>query len=190
MRHWFHRLPVYVLFSLLSDRFLYLALAIFTGMRRGEILGLKWEDVDIHNNTISVIRNATYTNNQPHVGAPKTKSGERIIPIMPYLLNYLLPLKSSGFIIGNGETPITLTRFKTIFKRIKAKVDLRQATSHSFRHTLGTLLFSSGADVKTIQGILGQRDFKTTADRYIHPVEQNKQAAIMKMNQLFIASAS
>ena len=56
-----------------------------------------------------------------------------------------------------------------MMKRINASVDLHEATSHVFRHTIGTMLNDTGADVKTIQSILGQSDFKTTMDRYVHP---------------------
>lgn len=163
---------------------LYLALLIYTGMRRGEILGLRWEDIDLVNNVIHVINNTTYVNNQPIEGDPKTDSGTRDIPIMSPLLKYLLPLKNSGYVIENkreADKPITLTMFKTIFKHIQNAGNLYGATSHTFRHTMGTLLNDAGADVKTIQGILGQKDYKTTMERYVHPVEKRKHEAVEKM---------
>ena len=61
------------------------------------------------------------------------------------------------------------------------------ATSHTFRHTLGTLLNDAGADVKTIQGILGQKDYKTTMDRYVHPVEKRKHEAVGKISDMLSA---
>lgn len=164
----------------------YLALLIFTGMRRGEVLGLRFEDIDLMNNELSVSRNVTYAENQPHISTPKTKSGFRTIPILPGLLPYLLPLKEQGFVIGDGETPLTNTQFRTLFRHIQEKVDLHGATSHTFRHTMGTFLNDTGADVKTIQGILGQKDYKTTMDRYVHPVETRKQEAANRVNELLI----
>jgi len=170
---------------------LYLALAIYTGMRRGEVLGLRWEDIDLSENVIHVVRNVTYVNNQPIVGTPKTQSGTRDVPIMPPLLKYLLPLKDDGYLIQNTrnkENPITLTMFKTMFKHIQNASDLNGATSHTFRHTLGTLLNDAGADVKTIQGILGQKDYKTTMDRYVHPVEKRKHEAVNKIGDMLSVS--
>ena len=165
----------------------FMAPVLYTGMRRGEVLGLRWEDVDLSGNVIHVERNVTYTNNQPIVGTPKTSSGMRDVPIMPPLLKYLLPLKNSGYIIANkreADKPITLTMFKTMFGHIQSVSDLGGATSHTFRHTLGTLLNDAGADVKTIQGILGQKDCKTTMERYVHPVEKRKHEAVSKVGNM------
>ena len=165
---------------------LYLALVIFTGMRRGEVLALRWEDIDLTENTISVQRNATYTNNQPFIGTPKTKNGFRTVPISPNLLSNLLPLGEKGYIISGGdpEKPLTLTAFRCMMKRINDTIDLCGATSHVFRHTIGTMLNDTGADVKTIQSILGQSDFKTTMDRYVHPRDSRKQEAIKNVSLL------
>ena len=165
---------------------LYLALVIYTGMRRGEVLALRWEDVDLVENVISVQRNTTYTNNQPLIGTPKTKSGFRTVPIIPDLLSYLVPMGEKGYIIsGNDpEKPLTLTAFRCMMKRINSTIDLHKATSHVFRHTIGTMLNDTGADVKTIQSILGQSDFKTTMDRYVHPRDDRKQEAIKNVSLL------
>ena len=167
------------------DRF-YLALVIFTGMRRGEVLGLRWEDVDLEENVLHVQRNVTYTNNQPFVGTPKTNSGFREVPIIPDLLSFLLPMGEKGFVVSqkDPEKPLTLTAFRCMMKRINASVDLHGATSHVFRHTIGTMLNDTGADVKTIQSILGQSDFKTTMDRYVHPRDNKKQEAIKNVSLL------
>lgn len=69
-------------------------------------------------------------------------------------------------------------------KRIHNTIDLHGATAHVFRHTMGTMLNDANADVKTIQSILGQSDFKTTMDRYVHPREEKKKEAIKKVGLL------
>ena len=168
-----------------TDR-LYLSIVIFTGMRKGEVLGLRWEDFDLMENVIHVQRNATYTNNQPFLGTPKTRSGYRDVPIIPDLFAHLLPMGEKGFVVSqkDPEKPLTLTAFRCMMKRINASVDLHGATSHVFRHTIGTMLNDTGADVKTIQSILGQSDFKTTMDRYVHPRDNKKQEAIKNVSLL------
>ena len=166
-----------------QDR-LFLALLIFTGARRGEILGLQWQDIDLAANEIHIRRNATYANNQATVGTPKTKSGFRDIPLFPDLLTYLLPVKESGYVIGGNDNPISLIAFRRMWERIEKTIDLHGATPHVFRHTMGTLLNDVGADVKTIQSVLGQRDFKTTADRYVHSRNERKQEAALKVSCL------
>lgn len=89
---------------------LYLSLIIFTGMRRGEVLALRWEDIDFEENVINVQRNVTYTNNQPFIGSPKTNSGYRAVPILNELLSFLSPYEESGFIVfgADSESPMTL----------------------------------------------------------------------------------
>ena len=165
---------------------LYLSLVIFTGMRRGEVLALRWEDIDLDENVIHVQRNVTYTNNQPFIGSPKTQSGYRSVPILEDLLSFLTPYEKKGYIVfgADFETPMTLQAFRCMEYRIQKVVDLHGATAHVFRHTMGTMLNDANADVKTIQSILGQSDYKTTMDRYVHPRENKKQEAIIKVGLL------
>ena len=162
----------------------YLALVVFTGARKGEILGLQWGDVDLANNVIHIRRNVTTTSNQPIIGTPKTKAGYRDIPILQGLREYLKGGEPSCYIVGGRDKPITGCEHTRMMQRIKAKIDLQGATSHCFRHTFGTLLNDVGANVKTIQAILGQTDFKTTADRYVHPRHERETEAASKVNDM------
>ena len=135
---------------------------------------------------INVQRNVTYTNNQPFIGSPKTQSGYRSVPILDNLLTFLAPYEKSGYIVfgSDSETPMTLQAFRCMEYRIQKTIDLHGATAHVFRHTMGTMLNDTNADVKTIQSILGQSDYKTTMDRYVHPRENKKQEAIKKVSLL------
>ena len=162
------------------------ALLIFTGMRRGEVLGLKWEDVDFKNGVIHVERNVTFPRgrNEPLVGTTKTESGVRDIPILPMLLDYLKPMGTTGYIVGNGETPNTLSIVRRRNERINRLIDMHGATPHVFRHSFATMLYDAGADIKTIQSIMGQSDYKTTADRYCHPREDRKHTAANAVNAM------
>ena len=169
---------------------LYLAIVVFTGMRRGEVLGLRWEDIDKQTNEIHVRRNVTHTINKPIIGTPKTEKGERDIPIIEGLLKYLTPMKSSGYIISHDKTPeepLTLSAFKNMWKRIKSTIDVHGITSHDFRHTLGTMLNNEGVDTKTIQAIIGHADFNTTMNIYVHADESKKQEGMKKLGDKLIA---
>lgn len=165
----------------------YMALAIFTGMRRGEIIGLKWGDIDLEENILHVRRNVTFPKgtNDPYIGTTKTESGVRDIPIMPMLLDYLTPGgEPDAYVVGDEKKPITFSIHRRMMERIRRTIDLHGASSHVFRHSFATMLNDAGASVKTIQSIIGQKDFKTTADRYCHARDNKKQEAVEGVDRL------
>lgn len=144
-----------------------ICLLLLTGMRRGEVLGLRWEDLDIEDGLIHVRRNVTFPQNQPHIGTPKTKKGERSIPLEPVLWELLQPAQKEGFIIG-GDKPITHMVFRRSWERISKKVNLYGASPHIFRHSYLTLANNAGVDPKTLQAIGGHADITTTMNTYVH----------------------
>ena len=145
----------------------FIAILALTGMRRGEALALRWEDIDFQEKTIRVSRNVTYPDNNPIVGTPKSKSGFRVIPLDDRLSGFLAPFQSSGYILG-GERPPTKSSFTKMWSRISRQIDLHGATPHIFRHTYATLLNGAGVPIKTIQSILGHADISTTMNVYTH----------------------
>lgn len=162
----------------------FISLVLFTGMRRGEVLGLRWEDINVEEGMISVSRAVSYTTNQPILSTPKTKNGIRKIPLDPQLLRLLQPLESTGFIIG-GETPLTKTVFVRMFNQIREKIDLHGATPHVFRHSYLSMLNQAGVDPKTIQAIGGHGNIMMTFNRYVHSDEKQIALAGKKFNTLF-----
>lgn len=108
-----------------------MALLLFTGMRRGEVLGLRWEDLDFKTGFITVRRNATYAHNQAEVTTPKTSNGFRSLPLYAQLAEMLGTPKKSGYIIGEQKTPITGTAYQCMFEKIRKAVDLHGATAHA-----------------------------------------------------------
>ena len=150
----------------------FLALCLFTAMRRGEVLGLRWED--IFSGLIHVKRNVTHPQkNRPSITTPKTKAGIRTIPIIEPLQKALSPFEESGFIIG-GDEPITMTMYNTIWKHINESINMHGATPHTLRHSYLTYAVGATTDFKTIQGISGHSDVFTLMNRYAHPQETKK----------------
>ena len=168
----------------------FLALLIYTGMRRGEILGLMWDDIDLEENVIHVRRNVTYPSgqNDPVIGTTKTRSGVRDIPIIPDLPKYITPFGKGQFVMGEGKNPVTMSINRRRMERINRVINLHGATPHVFRHSFATMLNDSGASIKTIQSIIGQSDFKTTADRCCHARDSSKQKAVQDLNQLLTSN--
>lgn len=161
-----------------------MALLLLTGCRRGEVLGLRWEDIDVTSCLIHVQRNVTYVKNQPSVGTPKTEKGKRFIPLDAQLLSLLTPVQTTGYIIGGGDMPISRMSFRRQWERIEKNVNLHSATAHVFRHSYLTMLAGTGVDVKTLQTIGGHADIQTTMNRYVHPVTSNIIDAGSRMSKL------
>lgn len=160
-----------------------LALFCFTGMRRGEVAGLRWEDIDFDAKLIHVNRNVIYPENNPIISTPKTKKGYRTIPLDERLLQYLLPAQDEGFVLG-GEKPYKKSKFDSVWKRIGEIIDLHGARFHVFRHTYATLLNNAGVDYKTIQSIMGHANITTTMNIYTHTHDENIVAAGTKFAAL------
>lgn len=151
----------------------FLAFLCFTGMRRGEILGLKWEN--IKENTIHVCSEVIFKSNKAiYNDYAKSKSGVRDIPIPDMLAPYLKN-RSTGFVmtIDGGESPYTQSKFDRMWQRIGRTIELYGATPHVFRHTFLSTLAASGVDPKTIQTLAGHADFSFTFNKYIDKDKKN-----------------
>lgn len=162
----------------LADRRL-MALLMFTGMRRGEALGLRWQDIDFVEKVLHVTQNVTYAENQPHIGDTKTYAGKRVIPLLSILIALLDHQGETGYIVG-GDAPISHTQYIRTWNRIKKAIDLHGASAHIFRHTFLTLLSNAGVSPKTIQVIAGHADISTTMNIYTHgQIEEIQKAGTM-----------
>lgn len=163
-----------------------MALMMLTGMRRGEVLGLQWADIDWGKGLIHVRRNVTFAGNQPHVGTPKTEKGTRQIPIVGMLREYLEPVGTGEKFIIGGDKPITEMTFKRTFQRIAKTIDLHGATPHVFRHSFLTYAQTVVTDIKTLQAITGHADIQTTMNRYVHQQRDRIVETGKRVTDLFV----
>lgn len=160
----------------------FFALCLFTAMRRGEVLGLRWED--IHDGKIFVQRNVTHPQrNQPEITTPKTKAGIRSIPLIRPLEEILSPFGKAGYVIG-GNKPYTLSAYRAMWKRITETIDMHGATPHVLRHSYLTYAVGVTTDFKTIQGISGHADLFTLLNRYAHPQDDKVMALSDEMSKI------
>ena len=163
---------------------LFIALAMYTGMRRGEILGLKDTDIDYDEGVIHVRRSATYPRvNRAIVDTPKTHSGYRKIPILSMLMPFLPKTQEDRYLFEGeieGE-PLSHQQLVNTMKRIKRTIDLHGATPHSLRHTFITFMNNSGMDIKTIQTIAGHASADITMNRYTHAQDSQLKTGAERM---------
>ena len=165
----------------------FLALLMFCGIRRGEALGMRWEDIDMENGLLHIRRGVTHPQqNQPHIEElPKTKNGVRDIPLDPILIEHLSPLGGTGFIIG-GEKPFGLSAYRAMLTRIKKVINLKGVTAHVFRHSYLTYAAGETTDLKTLQTLAGHSTIQMTMDHYVHAQPEKLKELGNRMHNLFI----
>lgn len=163
-------------------------LLLYSGMRRGELCGLEWSDIDFKNNLVSITKAGLYL---PTVGifddTPKNKTSERVIKIPKEVTELLKEYQKeqslrrlavgdkwqdSGKIFTNevGERirPDTITAW---FSKFVKKNNLPHISIHSLRHTNASLLIAGGADIRTIAKRLGHSTPNTTGNIYLHAIK-------------------
>jgi integrase len=163
----------------------YINLAIFTGCRRGELLGLEWKDIDFDNSLITINRAAYHTTERGHyTDTPKTKKSVRPVGIdtkilellkryRDYQLNYASKLGNKWvstdrvFTAWNGTFmfPDAPMQF---YKKFCDLNGLRTLALHSMRHLNASILIHAGLDIKTVQTRLGHATATTTLNTYAH----------------------
>lgn len=160
---------------------------ILTGLRRGELLGLK--DGDITDTTLTVNRAVYLIHNKPHVieHEAKTESSLRTVPLIPELAYRLKKLPHKGeFLFGTKKgtllNPRNFTRdYDAFFMQLQdAEPSVRRLSPHCCRHTFATLARESGADIRVVQELLGHADIKTTA-RYSHANLSSMRGAVLNL---------
>lgn len=156
-------------------------LCLYSGLRIGELCGLKWEDVDFEKGTITVHRTVQRVNrhgsSEVVVGTPKSKTSIRTIPVPSFVLERLNLHRALGSVYllsgkANPTEPRTIQyRFKTILKHS----GVRDVNFHLLRHTYASRCIELGFDVKTLSELLGHADASLTLNRYVHSsMEQKK----------------
>ena len=178
-----------------------LNMLITTGLRRGELVGLKWRDIDTSAGVLHVERGVSYTHGSGViVSSPKTSSSIRDVPLMPatvdvierykdrYMKDHASSIIKDAFLfhrIDDIYSPIDPNAITRRVKRFMKNNGLPDLSPHDLRHSCATLLLAQGADVKSVQQILGHSDASTTLNFYVRADLQQMRAATDKMADAF-----
>jgi len=157
---------------------------LMTGMRRGEICGLKWEDFDEAAGTLHVRRSVRYEQGQPIIGETKTNEGNRKMILPRGVVELLQERKQtaiSEWIFPNPLKPEMPMNPSSAYRRLKkllVEANLPDITFHELRHTFATQAASNGIDPRTLASILGHTKASFTLDTYTHiTTDMQKNAA-------------
>lgn len=175
---------------------------LYCGLRKGELLALLWQDIDLKNKYIDVNKTVTYISNQPQIKPPKTEGSIRRVPIPDILLSILS--KNAGkpadpvcpASAGKIMSEIAFRRAWESYQhflnieagghdatRSQSKLTVVEPfTAHQLRHTYATILYDAGVDVLAAQRFLGHADVETTLSIYTHLTEERQALSLDALN--------
>jgi integrase len=160
-----------------------------TGLRTGELVGLKWKDIDFEEKILKIQRSMEYryTTGVWRVGEPKSKSGYRTVPLTDEAIRILKSQREKNqnikyipnewaeqvFLCRKGE-PVKNSTYDTALFKICDKANIKRFSMHVLRHTFATRCIEGGMLPKTLQKILGHSNIGITMNLYVHITEEEK----------------
>jgi integrase len=164
-----------------------------TGLRTGELAGLKWSDIDFKNRTMKIERTMEYRYSvgEWRVGPPKSKSGYRTIPLTDEAIRILenqkaknkslklVPIEwSDNVFLCRKGTPVKNSTYDTGLFKYCDRIGIPRFSMHVLRHTFATRCIEGGMKPKTLQKILGHSNIGITMNLYVHITEDEKHREI------------
>lgn len=170
-------------------------LAVTTGLRQGELLGLQWADVDMKRKRLSVVRTLLEHSGKHEVGEPKSEKGRRVVTLPEIAVKALKEHRKRMLTEGNSDQwvfcdtaggPLRKSNLmRRSFKPILTKADLPMIRFHDLRHTAATLLLQQGVHAKIVQERLGHSQISLTMDTYSHVLPSMQEEAARSLDRLF-----
>lgn len=173
----------------LRQRLMY-TLLLTTGVRRGECFGLQWGDVDLANGVLFVQRNVTNAHGKGiAIGEPKTDMGRRSLPLTTKVVEMLKQYRvqenptDNVFLFHAADSlykPQDPTYITKYMRKFMKRMGLPAMSPHDLRHTCATLLLQSGADIRSVQDILGHANASTTLNFYVRSDVETMRSSAQK----------
>lgn len=166
-------------------------LALYSGMRIGEICALNWSNINLKSGTVSVCQTLQRLQDKENKGKtkilisePKTQSSKRIIPIPDFLtelLKMIQPQNSCAFLLTGNESLMEPKTLGNKFKSCLKECGIPYTNFHTLRHTFATRCVEMGFDIKSLSEILGHASVGTTLNIYAHPTLECKKNNMNKL---------
>ena len=146
---------------------LFALVCLYSGLRRGEALALRFEDIDRGKRTIRVNKAVEFIGNNPHVKGTKTAAGDRVVPLLDPLAAALPDQKSGLVFCRDDGGPLTKTQYRKRWLKYCEAIG-SEITAHQLRHGYATILYEAGIADKDAQELLGHSSIAVTRDVYTH----------------------
>ena len=166
-----------------------LLLELSTGLRRGEILALRWDDLDFRTGTLRVERQVQRIQGKLAVSQPKTRASSRSIllptPVLKILEQYRQSVTSRWMFPSprKGDSPRDPTAVRKKLSAVLKRAGCPAARFHDLRHTFATIALEHGMDVKTLSTVIGHVSSATTLNVYAHVTDEMWQKAADKIDR-------
>ena len=164
---------------------------------RGELLGLRWSDIELDKKTLIVQHNLVIADGKVYEKEPKSESGKREIPLADALVQVLKEARdkdieafdeeraSTGYVIhlpdGDPYRPDSISQKWARFAKSNG---IRYLSLHDIRHTVASQMIHKNVNCKVVQAIMGHADIKITLDTYAHPYKEDEKAAIDALSEV------
>ena len=179
-----------------------ITVALATGMRRGELLGLRWQDIHFDTKSLQIQRTISRQRKKGIVESePKTSRGRRNIILPPFAIEALKEHRTrqlevrlkvgsaweeSNFVFCNGHGGfLEPSQLHMMFRNLLKEADLPQIRFHDLRHSAATMMLTMGVHPKVVQELLGHSSISLTLDTYSHVLPSMQQEAMDKLDALF-----
>ncbi|MBQ6398216.1 MAG: site-specific integrase [Oscillospiraceae bacterium] len=166
---------------------LFALVCLYTGLRRGEALALRFEDIDRKSGVIHVTKAVEFVGNNPHIKPPKTAAGVRDVPLLDPLAA-VLPEKKTGLLFPREDGgALTKTQYRKRWLKYCVAIGY-DITAHQLRHGYATILYEAGIADKDAQELLGHASISVTRDVYTHIRSTRRTETAQKLNSFVVNS--